>query len=332
MAKHFNLPSMYGNATPTFDANAVSGGLSFLVSELEKLDPKLREPLTSTTYPRDIVIQSGGGWVEATSAMNVDYSASGGFESGGVSNSIARIQADVSKDLFKVLPYEVSMGVKFVDLQRGAVTGRSIEDLYEKGIRMHYDKFMDSNTYVGMKEHGTEGLVNLSGVPAVAVATGASGSTEWEHKTPEEILRDVNNAILDGWAASQYDQRAIPNHILISPKKYSYLVNTPLTVAGVTGGINLLTYLQQNNIAKDKGVNLFIGDCRWCEKAGVGGKDRMIAYVNDAYFVGMDVPVPLTRAMTQPNITTASYDTLYVANVGQVKVHYIEPFVYRDGI
>ena len=43
----------------TYDADAVSSGLAFLESELEKRDPMLREPLTNTTYPRDIVDQTG---------------------------------------------------------------------------------------------------------------------------------------------------------------------------------------------------------------------------------------------------------------------------------
>jgi len=323
---------MYGNAVPTFDAAAISSGMAFLVSELEKIDPKLREPLTSTTYPRDIEIQSGGGWVEATSAMNVDFSATGQGEIGGIQNNIRRIQADISKDLFKVMPYEISMGVKYVDVQRGAVTGRSIEQVYDTGIRLDYDKFMDANTYIGQEKYGTQGLVNQKDVTAVAVSTGASGQTMWDKKTPEEILKDINEAIMSGWAKSQYDQSAIPNHILIPPKQYTHLVSTSLTVAGVTGGISILEYLLQNNIAKNKGVDLFIGDCRWCEGIGVGSKDRLVAYVNDSRFVGMDVPVPLTRAMTQPSVHTASYESLYVSNVGQVKVHYVEPFVYRDGI
>jgi len=58
----------------------------------------------------------------------------------------------------------------------------------------------------------------------------------------------------------------------------------------------------------------------------------MVAYVNQRRFVGMDVPVPMSRVMTQPNVNTASYDSLYMANVGQVKIHYFEPFIYRDGI
>jgi hypothetical protein len=64
------------------DADAVSSGLAFLESELEKLDPMLREPLTNTTYPRDIDIESGGGWVEATSAFNVEYGVTGGEADG----------------------------------------------------------------------------------------------------------------------------------------------------------------------------------------------------------------------------------------------------------
>lgn len=330
--KQINFPSFAGGALPVMDAAAISGGMAFLVSELEKFDPKLREPLTSTTYPRDIPISSGGGWVEATSAMNVDYAVSGAGEGGGVSNSIKRIQANVGKDLYKVIPYEIAMSVKYVDVQRGNVTGRSIEQIYDKGIRTDFDKHMDLNTYVGFQNYGTFGLVNQPNVTAVSAAAAAGGSnTDWAHKTPEEILADVNTAILEGWVRSQYDQSAIPNHILIPPKQYAQLVK-PLSVANTTGAVSIMEYLKQNNIAKEKGVDLQICDCRWCEGAGTGGKDRMVAYVNDDYFVGADVPQALGRAMTQPNVNTASYDSLYMANVGQVKVHYIEPFVYVDGI
>lgn len=334
--KVYNLPIAPTRATNimTFDADAVSSGLAFLQSELEKLDPLLREPLTNTTYPRDIEIESGGGWVEATSAFNVDYAVTGGQADGvgGIQNNIRRIQADFSKDLYKVMPYEVAMSVKIQDQLRGAVTGRSIEQVYDDGIRLDYDKYMDINTYLGQQSYGTTGLVNDPNVVATSVAQGASTKTEWKNKTPEEILRDVNEAITDAWAAAQYDNSAIPNHILIDPANYAYINMTPLTVAGVQGGISIMKYLMENNIATLKGVDLFIGECRFCEKVGTGQKNRMICYVNNKRFVGMDVPVPLARVMTQPNINNGSYDSLYMANVGQVKVHYYEPFIYRDGI
>lgn len=335
--KQYHLPiapSRGAMDAMTFDASAVSSGLAFLVSELEKMDPLLREPLTSTTYPRDISIESGGGWVEATSAFNVEYGVTGGQADGvgGVQNNIRRIQADFSKDLYKVMPYEVAMSVKIQDQLRGAVTGRSIEQVYDDGIRLDFDKYMDINTYLGQSRYGTTGLVNDPNITAVSVAQGASKKTTWKDKTPEEILLDINSAIFDAWAAAQYDNSAIPNHILIDPANFAYLNMTPLTVAGVQGGISIMKYLMENNIATQKGVDLFIGECRFCEGAGLGSTNRLVAYRNEKRFVGMDVPVPMSRVMTQPNIDTASYDSLYMANVGQVKIHYYEPFIYRDGI
>ena len=318
----------------TYDADAVSSGLAFLESELEKRDPMLREPLTNTTYPRDIVIESGGGWVEATSAINVDYSVTGGEADGvgGVQNNIRRIQADLSKDLYKVLPYEVSMSVKIQDQLRGAVTGRSIEQIYDDGIRLDYDKFMDINTYIGQSRYGTTGLINNPDVTAQSVATGSGGGTTWASKTPEEILNDIDDMIVDGWQASEYDNRAIQNHILVDPANYAYINRTMVSIAGYPAPVSILKYLMDNNIATAKGIDLFIGECRFCDGAGVGATNRMVGYVNEKRFCGMDVPVPLTRVMTQPNVNTGSYDSLYMANVGQVKIHYTQPFTYRDGI
>ena len=74
-------PSMTGapmNAVPTMDASGIASGGAFLVSELEKRDPMLRKPLSSFTYPRDVNISTGGGWVDYVSAMSVAYGITGG--------------------------------------------------------------------------------------------------------------------------------------------------------------------------------------------------------------------------------------------------------------
>jgi len=326
------IPRGFGARPMTMDAAAISGGNAFLVSELEKLDQTLREPLTSFTYPRDIPIESGGGWVETTSVVNVDYAVTGGQADavGGVQNSVRLIQANMDKDLFKVFPYEVGMKIKFVDLERGQVTGRSLEQIYDKGIRLDWDKYLDINTYQGQEAYKTPGLINHPNVTVGSVDQNAAGtSTLWKNKTPDEILSDVNQIIVAAWAAAQYDQSAVPNHILIDPANYAYIASTK--VSGQADK-TILTFLLENNIAKEKGVNLFIGECRFCIGAGTGGTNRMVAYVNDKRFINMPVPVPISRVMTQPNVTTASYDSLYVGNVGQVQVIYFQPIRYADGI
>lgn len=68
----------------TMDAAGIASGGAFLTSELEKRDPLIRKPLTSVTYARDIPIQTGGGWVDYVTAMNVAYGITGGSGSGAV--------------------------------------------------------------------------------------------------------------------------------------------------------------------------------------------------------------------------------------------------------
>ena len=79
VADTITLPSAPG-AQPmlTMDAAGIASGGAFLISELEKRDTLIREPLTSMTYPRDIPIEVGGGWVDYVSAMGVAYGITGG--------------------------------------------------------------------------------------------------------------------------------------------------------------------------------------------------------------------------------------------------------------
>ena len=94
----------------------------------------------------------------------------------------------------------------------------------------------------------------------------------------------------------------------------------------------ILTFLLENNVAKQNGSDLFIGATAWCKAAGAGGADRMVVYCNKERYIAMDELVPLTRAMTTPNAERFSYDTAYAGNVSEVEVFYTQPIVYVDGI
>lgn len=191
-------------AVPTMDAAGIASGGAFLVSELEKRDPMIRKPLTSFTYPRDIVIQTGGGWVDYVSAMSVGYGTTGGsgaslVQAGG-SNGIPIVQANVDKGIYKAHAVAMALRVMFQDMQRANFIGRSIDQLLQDGVRLTYDKHLDQNVYVGFSEYNTTGLVNNPDATASTVADGASGNGNWATKTPNEILTDVNTALTATWA------------------------------------------------------------------------------------------------------------------------------------
>lgn len=312
---------------------AIANGGAFLTSELEKRDPKIREPLTSHTYPRDIPIKTGGGWVEFISALNIDYAITGGSGEGAVhapgANGVPVIQANYGRDQFRAHIYSSVLRILYVDMMRQQITGRSLDQLLTTGIRLNYDKHMDTNLYVGMKAYGTTGLLNNPNVVAGNVRSGAKGSPKWDEKTPDEILIDINDAILAAWSAAEYDNSAIPNHILLPFEQYNKIAVTKVSEAAEK---TILTFLMENNVATKNGGDLFIGATQWNKGAGAGGTDRMVTYVHNDRYIAMEELAPLARTMTAPNIDAQAYDSVYMANISEVELFYTQPIVYRDGI
>lgn len=321
------------NGMFTMDAAGIASGGAFLVSELEKKDPLIRKPLTSVTYPRDININVGGGWVDYVSAMSVAYGLTGGSENGpvqaGGANGLPIVQASVDKGVYKAHVFATALRIMFVDMQKANFIGRSLDQLLQDGVRLSYDKHMDANVYVGLSDYGTTGLVNNPDATETTVANGAAGTAAWATKTPLEILEDINSAITAVWAAAEYDTEAMPNHILIPYEQYTYIMNTPVTSLATE---TILDFVLKNNVAAKNGGSLYVGATKWCKGAGTGSKDRMVVYVNHERYVNVDELVPMTRAMTQPNAANACYDTAYMANISEVQVFYPQTIAYFDGI
>lgn len=316
----------------SMDAQTVGTGMSFLEGELEKRDMTLNEPLSSVTWPRDIIANTGGGWVESTSNMFSDYSTTGGNEDGlirGQTNNIPVVQGNVSKDTFKVFPWSNVLKVPYIDQEKLKGIGRSLNDILDNGIKLNYNKTIDHMVYEGLPEDDIYGLVNNPEVSAILATEGASTKTEWSDKTADEILEDINQALNKTWEQSEYDLTGMANHLLIPPNLYSHIVTRKVSEAG---NVSLLTYLLENNIANNQGVNLVISPSRWCSQAGTGKKNRMVAYVNAKNRVLIDIPVPLQRGLTEVSAKDLAYYTSFVANLGQVKFLYTQCALYVDGI
>lgn len=314
---------------------AVAQGMAFLEAELEKRDPKVYEPLTSVTWMRDIPVSSGGGWMDFTSNLFVDYGVAGpnfyGL-SGNQQTTIPIVQANLTKDLYRTFIWQNVLKVNFIDMQKLQGIGRSLDDLLDKGVKLNWNKTLDLVAYQGPFSSTTyPGLLNNTNVAASSAATGAGGSKLWVNKTPAEILKDVNDLMVSTWAASQYDVTGMANHILIPPSQFA-LISSQLVSAA--GNVSILTYLLENNIGKTQGVDLKIFPSRWCIGAGSGATDRMVGYVNDEDRIVLDITVPIQRVMTTPNISDGggAYLTLYAGQVGVVKFKYYQAAAYVDGI
>lgn len=312
---------------------ASNTGLAFIKGELEKIDPKLRQPLSVVTWSKHLPVKTGGGWVESLSAMGVGYSTQGGGMEASIingnTNVIPVIQADTERDVYKTHVFSAIMRINYIDLQRSKITDRNLEQMAVDGIRLAYEKHMDHNAYLGFPKFNTTGLLNNPDITARPVKAGAKGSKKWVDKTPDEILHDINTAILKGWEQAEWDRSAIPNTILMPYEQLSHLANTRMSELAEK---TILTYVKENNVAVNNGGVLDIDATTYCKGAGVGNEDRMVCYVNDDYFICVEELVGLHRALTEAKTDTLSYDTVYLSNISEVEIFYNQPISYYDGI
>ena len=314
---------------------SLNDSMAFLVGELEKIEPKLLEPLSSVTYARDMILKPGGGWVQYASTIDVEYSTTGGNANGiqaPSSNAISRVQAKLSKDTYQVFNFVQAYSCGFINNQLVNQTGRNLEDIFNKGIKLNYDKSLDYAVYFGFKEYGTTGLVNNPNVARYTVKTNgdiSEPSTVWDKKTPDQILDDFNDLINTAWEAGGFSPDALINHILISPQRFGHIVSKKVSEAADK---SILKYVLENNIAAMNGVELKIFPCRQCIGMGENKTERMIGYVNVEDKINVDVTVPLTRIMTGPNMNNASIDNIYAGQFSEVKMQYLQTIAYADGI
>ena len=326
------------------DNAGVTNGNVALIGELEKRKPYLNQPLTSVTWQRDIPVETGGGYVEFVSNYFVDYASAGTNQYGiigGNTNVIPTVQAALSKDNWPVFPWANILLIPFIDQKKVEQIGRSLEQILQDGLQLNYQKALDTNCYTGFSDLGTYGLVNSPNVTSGLAAVGASTYRYWQPvagvggKTPTEIMTDVNTAINNAWAASQYDPDGIPDSILIPPANFSYINNTIVSTAG---NESILTYLLKNNIARAYGVDLKIFACRQTIAAGVplttGGAatQRMVAYRNDKKRLQFDITQPLARVMTTPDAMQMAFVSPYLAFFSALQFKSYQTIDYTDGI
>lgn len=329
------------------DSAAATGG-AFVQGELEKPDFNLVEPLSNFTWPRDIPYVTGGGFVDYTSNFFVDYATHGANQYGlmGVdTNNLPTIQANVTKDLYKVFRFGYLVKIPLISQRRFEQVGRSIENLLQNGLRLNYDLMLNDNAYKGLDPVGTKGLLNQSTtlntgsestvLLKYASADGSGSSRKWANKTPSQILSDLDGLLEAIWAHAEYSPVGLPNHVGLPPAEYARLNREVISTAG---SVSILTYLKENNIVTAQGGKLEIVPMRQTIDAGtalVSGETssgRVVAYRNEESCLHFDETVPLTRVITQPDANSMSYISGYVSSVGQLKLLRYQTIGYMDGI
>lgn len=307
--------------------------LAYYVNQLENLDKRLYEPLTSVSWGRDIKLRAGitmGN--ESTSFIRSAFAAAGTLNNVGnmpfisaETTAIPGVSVNGQKIVLplRLLAREISF--TSVELDRSQLTGQPIDTQKTDALNILYQMNTDQMVYKGAAEVGATGLINSAEVATGTVAVGISGGTTFASKTPDEILANINTLIEAAWAASAF--AVCPSKLLLPPVQFSYLASQKVSSAG---NVSILKFLKENCISLQvNGKELDIQPVKWLTGAGVDGSDRMVAYTNEEDRVRFPmVPIRRETAYYQGIRFTAPYLWAF----GEVEIPYPETIRYADGI
>ena len=334
-----------GMTVRTQDGRTVDSTGAFLVGELERLDLTLHEPLAAVTWGRDIDLREDVSIADEVSSFTLStFGSQGGLGGGnGIgngkawivkdTNQITGVSADIAKIPHQLRPWAMELKYTILELESAAKLGRPVDQQKFEGLQLKHQMDIDEQVYIGDTTTGDTGLVNNSLVTNVSnLANGASGSSNWTKKTPDEILADVNAMLTGVWAASGW--AVIPGRLLLPPAQFGYISTQKVSNAG---NVSILKYIQDNNLLTTSGKGkLEILPLKWLIGAGVGGTigtegtvDRAVVYTKEK----QRVRYPMTLLQRTPiQYDSIYHKTTYFCRLGAVEVVYPETMGYFDGL
>ena len=205
----------------TFDS-----AMTFLLGQLEFLDPIIHDPLHIEKYAKCLPIKTGAGAVESTSFINSSPIKGGSDKMASArSNVVKRISADIDKTNTPVYKYKAGTSYDVLELAELAKAGVNLDTIQTLALRLDYEKTVDRLAFVGDSQLGLPGLINgrSTVVPYTynAALNGATTSRLWANKTADEILEDLDSIVRVFWANTGFTR--MPNMILIDPVNFTLL-------------------------------------------------------------------------------------------------------------
>ena len=305
---------------------------AYFIGQLEALDQRMAMPITAVTYSRDIERRPDiGPYNELASFTRLKFAAAQGdqddieFDS-DVTTEYQQVNVEQEKITTPIFAKTMKTRWTLAEIEKAALSGMPLETQLFESLNTDNQLKIDRLHYMGSQKYGFGGLLNHGSVLNVSpVAAGAGGLPNFEAKTPEEILADVNEILRSVWTATGL--AIMPNRILVSQRIMSAL---SIPIAPLSG-VSILKYLQDNAICKIiDGKELEIVPVKWASGAGAAGTDRMVAYVP-----GLDNLASIFSPMQQygaMEVRDVAFHQHYRFAFGGLQLRYPEKMAYRDGL
>jgi hypothetical protein len=193
--------------------------------------------------------------------------------------------------------------------------------------RRAYEEFVDNLALRGSVPKAMQGLINSSLVTATtAPADGAAGATTFASKSNDQVIRDINNAMMGIATGTNWLYYA--DTILLPPAVLVGLAGRIIQYSSMT----LLDWIKQYNVLTvQTGRPIVLAGVRGLETAGVGQISRMVAYRRDPSVLKMWIPMShkfLPVWQRGPLV----FDVPGIFRLGGVEIRMPAAMRYLDGV
>ena len=317
---------------------ALESTLAYYIGQTELFNPRFNEPLMDFTASRDIKYIDAGLGIEATSFLKNTFGATGSQSAQGLpwlagnGNIIPGISVEGQKITTPFRPLARNLTYTVIELERSQQTGQPLDTAKMLALNSLYRLDLDRVVYLGDTSSYASftGLVNNPNVDTQDVALNAAAtSTLWVNKTPDEIVADINDALVAAWQDSGL--QFPPNKVLLPPAQFAYICAQKVSDAG---NISILNYIKINCISTNLIGSLDIQPLKFLTPGTAFSanfsKARMVVYTNSEEYVRFPLCPIQGRQATSPDGVNMIRPYLY--GFGEVEFPYVETFAYRDGI
>lgn len=178
----------------------------------------------------------------------------------------------------------IGYGYGLEEINQAAYLGINLANEDAMAARRAYEEMVDRVAIYGDTRKNFEGLINGAAVPAASAATG-----DWATATSDEIVDDVNGAIVGQFTGTLFTSMA--DTVLLPYTKFLQISTKRMGTDG--NSMTVLQWLLANNTyTAMTGRPLTIRAVRGLETAGASGAARMVSYRRDPSVVKMHIPMP----------------------------------------
>jgi hypothetical protein len=270
-----------------------SGESVFFTRELEKIRAKSYDVKFKETKLLNILPWSTEGDPYMDSITHRSFTRVGMAKMGGgqYATDFPRVDVYGTEVTVKVKPVHDSYGYNLDEIRAAAKVNKPLEAMRANAARKAIDMKLEEIAVQGEATTGLNGLFNHPDISEYTVPDGTAGTTDWESKTSDEILADLNGIV---------------NYIITSTNGIETpdIMALPLTSFNVIAQKRLSTDSEKTVLKYFLENNPYIKRVEWfteLETMGAAGGDstkRFVAWKNDPDHLVLDMPMPFTQEET----------------------------------